>query len=78
MYLFKKIEREEEAKKKAAEPLPGGPGFDPEVVGKTVRLEVWRSSFDEGYGPDFNVFRAYDAENLLIEERQVDCGKIMV
>jgi len=58
------------ARRIAAEPPPGGPGWPPEVVARVDRLKVWGTTFDEP-GPDFCEFRGFQG-NVLVASRRLD------
>jgi hypothetical protein len=55
----------------ASERIPFGAGFPTEIAEKTKKLEVHGSSFNDP-GPDFCLYRAFDADGQMIGERQVN------
>ncbi len=59
------------ARKQAAAPPPFGPGFIPEIVAETETLEVHGSEFNEP-GPDYCVFRAFDAEGHIVGTKRIN------
>jgi hypothetical protein len=60
----------ETAKTVAATAAPIGPGFPADVIEKMARLEVWGSGFKDP-GPDYCIFKAFDAEGKEIRTRTV-------
>ena len=69
-HLIEKHEEQESAQRAAKTGTPFGPGFPVEIVEKTVRLEVWGSSFKDP-GDDWCEFRAFDADGNKVGERRV-------
>lgn len=67
-YLFREIEGVE-ARKKAAETAPFGPGFPTETAAQAERLEVWVSRFGDP-GPDYCEFRLFDAQGGSLGTRR--------
>lgn len=61
----------DDAKKKAADRPPCGPGFDEKTVAQTARLEVWGTNFSDP-GPDYCQFRVFDATGKQCGVRNVD------
>jgi hypothetical protein len=60
----------EAAKKLAADGYPFGPGWPEELVERIHKVEIWHSSFNDP-GPDFNLFKAIDAEGKLLTEKKI-------
>jgi len=61
----------EAAKKFAKAKYPFGAGFSEDTADKVHTVEVWHSSFKDP-GPDFNIFKALDANGNLIAENRAD------
>ena len=59
------------ARKQAAAPPPFGPAFSPEIVARTETLEVHGSEISDP-GPDYCVFRAFDASGKLVGTKKVE------
>lgn len=59
------------AAKAAAEGVPFGPGFPNIIAERTVKLEVWGSSFSDP-GPDFCEFKAFDVAGAVVGHRRVN------
>jgi hypothetical protein len=69
-YLYRKSEGAQ-ARKEAAEAPPFGPGFPPDIVARTERLEIWCSRFEDP-GPDYSEVKAFDAQGQLLGSRCQD------
>lgn len=60
----------DQARAKAGESAPFGPGFAEDIVSKTETYEVWGSSINDP-GDDFCEFRAMDTSGAVIAQRRV-------
>ena len=68
-YLYEKSEGNE-AKEKASDQPPFGPGFDERIVKSAARLEMWVSSFSDP-GEDWCEYRAFDKEGKPLGTRRI-------
>lgn len=59
------------AQQVAAEGIPFGAGFPKEIAEQTTKLEVHGSSFNDP-GPDFCLFKAFNADGEVVGERRVN------